>query len=187
VSVAEAKRQAGETIVLYGHPDRRLGRYPAILRTLLAEIDGKSDVWQTNCSSLARWSDARDRQRWTLSEIADGWMVEAVAADRRRAHDHPFALELSVGSDSVSVPLGGGPVVVSRSILHRSILRRSILRPTANSTTDKLPQPIRREFLSGFKPRLRRWLDWERTTPLGEIGTDHWRGRLKRTLRQVTA
>jgi hypothetical protein len=177
VAVAEAKREAGELIVLYGHPDRRLGRHPQILRTLLAHVGRRPDVWRTNLTSLAWWFDLRDRQRWSVREADQGWLVESQTTMGDSALAGAFALELNVGSAVAAVQLNGGPVHV----------RRSMLQPAAASASTHLPQPIRREFLSGLKPRLRRWLDWERTTPIAEIGTDNWRGRLKRTLRQVTA
>jgi hypothetical protein len=177
VAVAEAKRAAGELTVLYGHPDRRLGRYPHILRTLLAHVSGQSDVWRTNLTSLAWWFDLRDRGRWTVTEAEEGWIVESSTNSDEAALGEAFALELGVGAGTAIVRLDGGP----------QIIRRSMLRPAATDRSGNLPQPIRREFLSGFKPLLRRWLDWERTTPIAEIAADHWRGRLKRTLRRVTA
>jgi hypothetical protein len=177
VSVADAKRAAGELCVLYGHPDGRLGRYPHILRTLLEHVAGRSDVWRTNLTSLAWWFDLRDRTRWSLWDTADGWTIRHLDAADTSAFDATLSLELNVGAEAASVPLDGRPT---------HLVRRSMLRPAAASSADELPRPSRREFLSGIKPRLRRWLDWERTTPIAEIGTDHWRGRLKRTLRRVT-
>ena len=177
VAVAEAKRAAGEMTVLYGHPDRRLGRYPNVLRTLLAHVGGQSDVWQTNLTSLAWWFDLRDRGRWTITEAEEGWIVESSTNSDEAALGEAFALNLGVGAGTATVRLDGGPQFV----------RRALLRPVSTPGSIRLPQPIRREFLSGFKPLLRRWLDWERTTPIAEIATDHWRGRLKRTLRRVTA
>jgi hypothetical protein len=177
VAVAEAKRAAGEMTVLYGHPDRRLGRYPHILRTLLEHVGGQSDVWRTNLTSLAWWFDLRDRQRRTVTETAEGWIVDSATNSDESALGEAFALELGVGNGTATVRLDGGP----------QLIRRSVLQANTNRPLENLPQPIRREYLSGFKPLLRRWLDWERTTPIAEIGTDHWRGRLKRTLRRVTA
>jgi len=187
VAVADAQREAGELIVLYGHPDRRLGRYPHILRTLLAHVGRQADVWRTNLTSLAWWFDLRDRRRWTVNEVDQGWLVESSSTGDNGALAGAFSLELHVGSAVAAVPLNGGPVQIRRSMLSPSILNPSVLRPATTLPSNRLPQPIRREFLSGFKPRLRRWLDWERTTPIGEIGTDHWRGRLKQTLRKMTA
>jgi hypothetical protein len=178
VAVADAKRAAGELTVLYGHPDGRLGRYPHIVRSLLDHVGGHPDVWRTNLTSLAWWFDLRDRERWTLIETADGWMVRRPGAADLSAFGATLSLELHAGGDVATVPLDGRPT---------HVVRRSQLRPAATPPITPLPRPIRREFLSGIRPRLRRWLDWERTTPIAEIAADHWRGRLKRTLRRVTA
>jgi hypothetical protein len=178
VAVAEAKRAAGELCVLYGHPDGRLGRHPHIVQTLLEHVGRQSDVWRTNLTSLAWWFDLRDRTRWSLAETEDGWIVRRADATDLSAFGVTPAVELSLNGESVSVPLDGRPT---------HSIRRSMLRPAPALSTNGLPRPLRREFLSGIRPRLRRWLDWERTTPIAEIGTDHWRGKLKRTLRRVTA
>ena len=47
-------------------------------------------------------------------------------------------------------------------------------------------RPVRVDRPEGLKAHLRRAIDWERVTPLEEIGTRGWRNRIKRTLRKWT-
>jgi len=180
VGVADAKRACGEPAVLYGHPDRRLGRSPHVLRTLMEHVAAQSDVWRTDLTSLAWWFDLRDRGRWTVAESDRGWIVEADPGVELATFGEAFALELSVGDATASVRLEDARTVVRPSLLGHSTV-------AAAAAAGRLPRPVRREFPSGIKSHLRRWLDWERTTPVAEIDADHWRGRLKRALRRVTA
>lgn len=170
IRTAQAKFAAGEPVFLYGHPDGRLGRYPQVLRRLLSAVGDLPQLWRTNFTEFARWWRRRDRVSVRVDESHDGWAV--TAAGLGGAED--FAFELGCGDAATQLPLAAGGVSVSRSSLTRQ-----------TSTEIELPKPIRVEPLGGYKDRLRRWLDWERVTPIDEISPRPFRNRIKRALRRV--
>lgn len=168
IAAAEARRAAGAPIVLYGHPDGRLGRYPHVVRNVLDVADGWSDVWRTNFTQLQQWQRARAAIRLTVRESADGYDVAA----SNLPTGYACALDWHSG-DAAAV------VLLDRPQLS---LRRESTTFTRRLSCN-VPQPVRREPIGGFKERLRRALDWEYATPVDEIDARPWRGRLKRSLR----
>ena len=52
--VAQAKYQAGEPILFYGHPTRRLGRYPHVVAGALRAVSDFAAVWHTTLAEFAR-------------------------------------------------------------------------------------------------------------------------------------
>ena len=46
-------------------------------------------------------------------------------------------------------------------------------------------RPVRIDRPEGLRGRVRRLIDWERVTPIEEIGTGNWRNWAKRTLRRI--
>ena len=64
--VVGAKLDAGELAVIYGHPERRLGRMPEVMTALARAIDGQPLVWRATFSELARWWRWRGERRWMV-------------------------------------------------------------------------------------------------------------------------
>ncbi len=101
--VVAAKLDAGELAVVYGHPERRLGRMPEVLTTLARAIEGEPLVWRTTFSELARWWRWRAERRWLVIprddhrlEIQfDEWDTEY----RPRARDPPRPVPLLAAGD----------------------------------------------------------------------------------------
>jgi hypothetical protein len=46
-------------------------------------------------------------------------------------------------------------------------------------------RPVRIDRPEGLRGHVRRLIDWERVTPIEEIGTGNWRNWAKRTLRRI--
>ncbi|MBN1590332.1 MAG: hypothetical protein JW888_12525, partial [Pirellulales bacterium] len=63
--------RSGEPIFLYGHPTRRLGRYPDVLRGVLRTADSLAAVWKTNASDWVDWWQARRRLRLKVTRDAE--------------------------------------------------------------------------------------------------------------------
>ena len=87
---------------------------------------------------------------------------------------HRFALELCRGEQMIALPVEGSGIQFcpdSASIKTRVAMPRLYPTPT--------DQP------EAFRVSLRRYLDWERVTPIEEINVRTWRGWAKRTLRRI--
>jgi hypothetical protein len=172
LATAEAKRRARDLIFLYGHPDRRLGRYPHVLRQLFATVETWPDVWTTSLTEFQRWWRQRAQIRFTVRESAGSYVVDVTDP----AEGYTAALEWLRGEAVATLPLDRPTIHLSRDA--------ASFEPIA---ADDLPRPIRREPIGGWKERLRRSLDWEYATPIDEIDASRLRGRLKRGLRRWKA
>jgi hypothetical protein len=167
-----ARYRAGEPAFLYGHPQDRLGRYPSVLRRALRAAESLSAMWKTTQANWVAWWEARRRLRLTATED-DGRLV--VTVDERPG-GWDFGVEY--WRDAIVAPMRlEGPVVrVSPAAL---VYER---RPA-----ERLARPMRADGAEGLKTHVRRAIDWERVTPVDEIGTSGWRNRVKRTLRKWVA
>ena len=62
IGVVRAKIEAGEPAFVYGHPERRLGRFPEIITRLADSITADSLTWKVTLSTfrslveVATWS-----------------------------------------------------------------------------------------------------------------------------------
>jgi hypothetical protein len=164
------KHRAGEPIFLYGHPEGRLGRYPHVLRETLATAAGYRDLWRTTLARFAAWWRARGRVTLEVFEYAGQLTVRS----GRTPQEHRCALEYFCGPDVARLPLDGPLVSFSAAA---PILRSPLPAPRA------YPTPF--DQADDFRISLRRYLDWERVTPLEEISARTWRGWAKRTLRRI--
>ena len=61
--------------------------------------------------------------------------------------------------------------------------------PSALAYENRAPRPdvrpVRVDRPEGLRGQIRRWIDWERETPIEEIDTSNWRNWAKRTLRRL--
>ena len=164
------KHSAGEPIFLYGHPDGRLGRYPHVLRETLAAAAGYRDLWQTTLAEFADWWQARGRLTLDVVEYEGQLTVRG----GRTAGGRQCAIEYFRGPNVARLPLDGPLVSFS-----------------ASAPIFESPAPAPRSYPEAFdqsepfRVSLRRYLDWERVTPVEEINTRTWRGWAKQTLRKI--
>ncbi len=64
--VIAARLDAGELAVIYGHPERRLGRMPEIMGAIASAVGSEPLVWRASFSELARWWRWRAERRWLV-------------------------------------------------------------------------------------------------------------------------
>ena len=166
---AREQHAACEPIVLYGHPDERLGRYPQVLRQLFRTIDALPRVWRATQTEIARWWRARERITLGVQENAAGYRI---MAENLPPHDR-VAVEVWHGDSAARVELTGTTTCVACEELHFE--QRHEPRPA--STRDEATSW---QWRAGVKE----WLDWEYATPTDEIDTTTVRGWLKRRLRR---
>ncbi|MBN2216307.1 MAG: hypothetical protein JW719_02915 [Pirellulales bacterium] len=163
---------AGEPVMLYGHPEGRLGCWPNVLRRVLTAADSLWGLWKTTQADWVAWWEARRNIRLTVTQSGGCFEVAAEG----------LPADWDIG------------VECWRST-HVALMRldRSVVRFTPESLayerrpTDRRVIPERVDRPGGLRARLRRAIDWERVTPFEDIGTIGWRNRVKRTLRKWVA
>jgi hypothetical protein len=170
--VVGAKLDAGELAVIYGHPERRLGRMPEVMTALARAIDGHSLVWRATFSELARWWRWRGERRW-IALPRDDHRLEIQFDDWDSKYQ--AALEIHRGRFYCSIPVTGPHMSLGLAGL---VYERS--EPSAGCIE---PPTIDRESLS-LKKAMRTALDWETVTPIDDIPRSSISNRLKRRLRQ---
>jgi len=169
ITLAEAKWRAGEPVFLYGHPTGRLGRYPHVLRKVFAAASGLSGVWKTTLSEFAAWWRRRSRVRLTVTRKQNRLAVTA----ERTSDGMPVAVEYLRRRQIATMPLAGRTLMFSPEALAYES------RPAVATF-----RPVRIDRSDGIRGRVRRWIDWERVTPIDQIGTGTWRNWAKRGLRK---
>lgn len=166
-----ARYQEGEPINLYDHPTGRWGRYPQLVRAILAAAKECGMLWRATLSEQARWW--RARRKISLRVLRDGDEF-VVFADGLPA-DYRVAIEYWRGEHVAPMPLADrvsrfapGALAYQRRGAHRQF------------------QPVRVDRPEGLRGRVKRILDWEKVTPISEIDASTVGGWMKRTLRKLT-
>jgi hypothetical protein len=167
---AQSQHAACEPIFLYGHPDERLGRYPTVVRRLLATIDSLPGIWNATQSEIARWWRARQEIGFRVWREAGRLQFECEQLPR----GYRAAVDLH------------SPQGVARLALDA---RRKVV-VLDDVKYEQRPEPTRLKSTVIDEPatldgQLRLWLDWEHVTPVDQIDASTWRGWLKRSLRTI--
>jgi hypothetical protein len=172
--VVRNKIDAGEPAFVYGHPERRLGRFPRVLEALANQVSGNSFLWRVTLTEFARWWRWRGARSWTL--VAKGNGRHEVQFDDWDT-GYPMALEILRGEHVASLPVRG-PITPLR--LEGLLYERR--RPRVEF---EIPTPSQRR--RGFKAAVRAALDWETVTPIDDIVANSLRAHLKKRLRRWRA
>jgi peptidoglycan/xylan/chitin deacetylase (PgdA/CDA1 family) len=169
--VVAARLDAGELAIAYGHPERRLGRMPEVLRILARVVADRPLAWRATFSDLSRWWRWRAEQKWMVIP-RDDQRVDIHFDDWDGEYD--FALEIHRGDFYCSLPVTGPRM--SLSLTGLAYQRRV--------ESDQLPDPpaVDRGSLS-LKRAVQTAIDWEMVTPLAEIPRSSLPNRVKRGLR----
>ena len=170
-AVARAKLSAGEPAFLYGHPERRLCRYPEIIRSLAEIVDEFSLCWRTTLTEFATWWCWRSERKLSVIDLGQGaFEVQFHDWDRR----YPLAIEFVRGRHLAHV----------RSLSPTSTYRIDDFAyerlPDKPAVAPPSPAPARH----GFRSMIREAIDWETVTPLEELSSGSVARRIKRHLRK---
>ncbi len=171
IRAVRAKVEAGEPAFVYGHPERRLGRHPEIVRELAGAVDRGSLLWRTTLTEFARWWRWRNDRRWSIVARPEGrYEVQFDEWDDA----YPLALEMVRGEHVATIPLRGPrtPFALQALAYERRETRADLPSPTA------IRGPI------GLKAAVRSALDWETVTPVDELTGGTIAARVKRELRR---
>ncbi len=170
--VVEAKIACGEPALVYGHPERRLGKMPEILIALHRVLQAQSLVWRTSMTELARWWRWRSGRKYmVLPREGNRFEVQFDEWDT----EYPLAIELQRGCFSSSLPLAGSRTVIDADELVYE-------RRDPHQDPVAVPPMIDHRH-PGLKAAVRQALDWETVTPLHELTASSLAGSLKKGLR----
>ncbi len=170
--VVEAKIDAGEPALVYGHPEGRLGKMPEVLIALHRLLQRHSLVWRATMTEVSRWWRWRSGLKYmVLPRGANRFEIQFDEWDA----EYPLAIEIQRGCFSCSLPVTGSRTVidVDQLVYER---RDPPKEPVA------VPPMIDHRH-PGLKAAVRQALDWETVTPLHEISAASLTGRLKKGLR----
>lgn len=168
--MAGEKYEAHEPIFFYGHPAGRLGQFPEVLRGLFEFIESLERMWRVTLAEFARWWQVRSKIE--IEAVRRAGRVEVTAASCPPGY--LAAIEYWLNDRAAALPLANGRATFSIDAPARQPRR-----------AQRRSHPGRFTRRSGWRERLRQYLDWECSTPLDEIDTRTWRGWAKRTLREV--
>lgn len=188
-----ASHAAGEPAFFYGHPERRLGRYPEVVRELFRAADALPQLWQTNLAEFTAWWRARARWNVRVSQTQAEWVIQSAGPEG------PWlpAVELWRGDQVATVPLVAAEI---RAVDPKSSRETypSVSRPGKRSTrslellhelqfvTRSVPPRLLGEPVSPaftFRGLVRELIDWEYDTPREDIRVYGLRQLLKKSLR----
>ncbi len=167
--LVETRYRAGEPALVYGHPTGRLGRYPRLLHGVFEAADSLGGLWQTTLSELHRWWLVRSKVHLTVTQQGDAFAVTT----HRKPAGFRVGIEYWRGQHVALLPLDRPKIDFAPGAL--AFERRA---PAPDF------RPVRIDRPEGLRSRLRRFLDWEKVTPVDEIPADTLRNWAKRTLRQ---
>ena len=172
--VISSRLNAGELAVIYGHPERRLGRMPEIMKAIASAVDGGPLVWRASFSELARWWRWRSERRWLVIP-REGDRVE-IQFDEWNT-EYAFTLDIQRGPFQCSVPVAGARMSLGLSGL--AYERR-------DSSEQGLEPPQIGAGALSIKRAVKSAIDWETVTPLDDIPRSSIPNRVKRGLRWWT-
>jgi hypothetical protein len=170
VGVVRAKVDAGEPAFVYGHPERRLGRYPEILAALDEATADDTLLWRVTLTEFAEWWHWRDGRRWSLLPRPDG-RYEVQFEEWRP--EFPLGLEIVRGDHVSTIPITGP----------RTSLRLEDLAYVRREARSHAESPILAPRSRSIRAAMRKALDWETVTPLDELPLNTLTARVKKGLR----
>lgn len=166
-----SKLAAGELAIVYGHPERRLGAMPQVLKSIARALEHEPLVWRTTFTELARWWRWRGERRWlVIPQGEDRLEIQFDDWDRQ----YPLALEIQRGRFRSLLPLTGPRTTLPLDDLAYERIEK--FQPSqAPPKIDRRP--------AGLKRAVQVALDWETVTPLDAIPRSSIPNQLKRGLR----
>jgi hypothetical protein len=170
--VIAAKLDAEELAVVYGHPERRLGRMPEVLTALARSVEQRPLVWRCTFTQLARWWRWRNEQGWLALPRADRRLE--IQFDQWHGQ-YDLALEIQRGRFRCVLPVRGPRLSVPLGAL---AYERSF------DAGIRLAPPTRERRAPSLKHAVCAAIDWETATPPDDIPPSSISNRLKRSLRR---
>lgn len=160
----------GEPAFVYGHPERRLARWPEVLDGIAGTIRGVDLLWRVTLSEFARWWRWRAARRWSLHQRGPDH-YEALFEEGDAAFTP--ALELVRDRSITRLPAHDTRVpIVLRELAHER-------RPPRLDLPH--PRPVPSPW--GWRRLMGKALDWETVTPLDDLPADTPGAAIKKAMR----
>jgi len=177
ITIAERALSNDRPLFWYGHAERRLGRRPQILESLLNHLIQKQGLWHVTISEYLGWLDERSEIQFeVISSGADQTRFD-LHWNQNESHKSPqiwfennrhrWTVQLSQGQGSSTIniePENGQPLI------HQS----------------DSPEFEFLQYSKGWKLDLKNYLDWERETPVDFLRNGPMKRRIKGFLRSWT-
>ncbi len=192
----EANTHAGECTFVYGHPERRLGRYPEIVRELLGAAFSNPNLWKTNLREFGQWWRARSHVQVQVDEAAGGINVRSSSP----VSGWTPAIEVWRGDSVASLPIdhaetfvklpNGMATTAEPNSRDNHLPQRGCGTVTLKFRQRPLPPELEGTLAPqafSFRAALRNYVDWERATPASELRVRSLRQLLKKALRHTLA
>lgn len=164
-AVIEHKLRNYEPIIIFGHPTRRLGRYPDIFRNIYKKICAYPEIWRTELHTFAQWWKDRHDVALSIKYDSGKILTDDAFSDVYQLHViFPDGHEEWINSDGQSEPAAAD-----------------------RDMNGKMPEEtlVKYGLLKRYKLILKDWLDWENKTPAGKLLTPDLRTAIKKILRQI--
>jgi hypothetical protein len=170
VATVRAKIEAGEPAFVYGHPERRLGKFPSIVSRVAEVANSSNSTWKVSLSQFARWWKWRNSRGWSLVPRGDrAYELQLDEWDAR------YSLGLEIYREKhvalMSIESSTCPIRLAELAYERRAIEYS------------LPAPIPKTRDFSLRAAVRRAIDWETVTPIEDLPTFTLRSRIKRELR----
>jgi hypothetical protein len=169
--VVQSRLAAGELAVVYGHPERRLGRMPEVLTSVARAVADQPLVWRATFTELARWWRWRSERRWMVIARDEGRLdIQFDDWDT----EYPFSLEIQRGRFRCCLPVSSPRMSLGLAGL--------VYERQEPACVGFDPPETDRQSMS-LKRAVQVALDWETVTPLEDIPRSSLSNRVKRSLR----
>jgi hypothetical protein len=166
-----SRLDAGELAIIYGHPERRLGRMPVVMKAIASAVESRRLVWRASFSELARWWRWRAERRF-LVVPRDDERVEIQFSEWDT--EYPLAVDIQRGAFGCSVPVTSPRM---------SLGLRELVYERRQAGEDSLQFPAMGARALSLRRAVKAAIDWETVTPLEQIPRSSIPNRVKRGLR----
>jgi hypothetical protein len=173
--VIGSKLAVGEPAIVYGHPERRLGAMPEIVRAIAQTVEDQPLVWRVTLTELAQWWRWRGERRWLA--IWRGDQRLEIEIDQ---WDSQYSLGLDIQRGRFRCLL---PVTGPRIQLRLDDLAYERISDCESEPGLALGPPVIVRQPLGLKGAVQAAIDWETATPLEAIPRSSISNRVKRSLR----
>jgi hypothetical protein len=175
-NVIKNKYAQGEPMVIFGHPDSRIGKHPEILHRMMRSAAQCKDVWMTDFESWAHWW--RQRHDWRY----DARWNQGLKLDRFPDSEEAALEVFTPGRDPVKITKRDA-ASGDFSKIGMSEARSSVLP----SATEVREEAVAHSPYKKLKLSLKDWLDWEVKTPVRDYVIASPRDIIKIILRVLYA
>jgi hypothetical protein len=178
LAIADRAVRHDHPIFWFGHPDRRLGRKPAILDRLFDAVSGFGRMWHITLGQYANWIDDRNQFEVRAGRLSRDSSELTISWKSRRISEPPPALWIERNGQRWSIACEGKSGGCTTDF--------GIDRSQPMPYRDAVPEIWPAEISKSWKSSVRNMLDWERESPVEFLRGGPPLRRIKGLLRRAT-